>query len=138
MVKKNAVQNSSTRTDKRRILTLFPTEQENLLTQHNAIIYKICKCKRYTMYIRRKTWSKNFAWEYLKSFCFSLTIPNPYHFGIFPVQQLSEYKIRHAEPKDEMQLTKVKKQNKHYWCIVQFVIYNRHWFRTFLQRGVTI
>ena len=40
------------------------------------------------------------------------------------MQQPSKYKIRHAEPQNEMQLTKVKKQNKHYWCIVEFAVYN--------------
>ena len=28
---------------------------------------------------------------------------------VIPIQQPSEYKIRHAEPQDEIQLTKVKK-----------------------------
>ena len=84
-------QGIDTRADKRSTLTLLPTEQKNLLTQNNTNTYKIYKCKRYTIYIGRKLNRIVSA----SLFLFSILTT-------FPIPQVSEYKIRHVKPQDEI------------------------------------
>ena len=84
-------QGIDTRADKRSTLTLLPTEQENLLTRNDTNIYKIYKCKRYTIYIERKLNRLVSA----SLFLFSILTT-------FPIPEVSEYKIRHAKPQDEI------------------------------------